>query len=180
MQLGYSGVNLHGGSGHAQAVSVGGTFVGEADMKDRQPAPPQALLHPHRQPRHPPRQRSQRQTQPRLSPGTHRLRHQVRQPPSPAQPCSPSTSTPAPSTPSPTPPALQTTPSSSPSSTKTRPSPSPSNFPTCTLHQVLTAPSLTLPRKPTSFEGPAATARVPIRNATALIPAATGATFLLT
>ncbi len=34
MQLGYSGVNLHGGSGHAQAVSVGGTFVGEADMKD--------------------------------------------------------------------------------------------------------------------------------------------------
>jgi hypothetical protein len=34
MTLGYSGVNLHGGSGHAQAVSVGGTFVGEADMKD--------------------------------------------------------------------------------------------------------------------------------------------------
>lgn len=34
MQNGYSGVNLHGGSGHAQAVSVGGTFVGEADMKD--------------------------------------------------------------------------------------------------------------------------------------------------
>jgi len=34
MQFGYSGVNLHGGSGHAQAVSVGGTFVGEADMKD--------------------------------------------------------------------------------------------------------------------------------------------------
>jgi hypothetical protein len=34
MQQGYSGVNLHGGSGHAQAVSVGGTFVGEADMKD--------------------------------------------------------------------------------------------------------------------------------------------------
>jgi hypothetical protein len=40
MHLGYSGVNLHGGSGHAQAVSVGGTFVGEADMKDRdQPHP---------------------------------------------------------------------------------------------------------------------------------------------
>ena len=40
MQLGYSGVNLHGGSGHAQAVSVGGTFVGEADMKNRdQPHP---------------------------------------------------------------------------------------------------------------------------------------------
>ncbi len=34
MRLGYSGVNLHGGSGHAQAVSVGGTFVGEAIMKD--------------------------------------------------------------------------------------------------------------------------------------------------
>ena len=34
MSLGYSGVNLHGGSGHAQAVSVGGTFAGEADMKD--------------------------------------------------------------------------------------------------------------------------------------------------
>jgi hypothetical protein len=40
MQSGYSGVNLHGGSGHAQAVSVGGTFVGEADMKDpNQPHP---------------------------------------------------------------------------------------------------------------------------------------------
>ena len=40
MQAGYSGVNLHGGSGHAQAVSVGGTFVGEADMKDpNQPHP---------------------------------------------------------------------------------------------------------------------------------------------
>jgi hypothetical protein len=40
MHLGYSGVNLHGGSGHAQAVSVGGTFVGEADMKDpNQPHP---------------------------------------------------------------------------------------------------------------------------------------------
>jgi hypothetical protein len=34
MSGGYSGVNLHGGSGHAQAVSVGGTLVGEADMKD--------------------------------------------------------------------------------------------------------------------------------------------------
>ena len=34
MHLGYSGVNLHGGSGHAQAVSVGGAFVGEADMKN--------------------------------------------------------------------------------------------------------------------------------------------------
>ncbi len=34
MTMGYSGVNLHGGSGHAQAVSVGGTFVGEAEMKD--------------------------------------------------------------------------------------------------------------------------------------------------
>ncbi len=34
MKFGYSGVNLHGGSGHAQAVSVGGTFVGEADMKN--------------------------------------------------------------------------------------------------------------------------------------------------
>lgn len=40
MSFGYSGVNLHGGSGHAQAVSVGGTFVGEADMKDpNQPHP---------------------------------------------------------------------------------------------------------------------------------------------
>jgi hypothetical protein len=40
MSSGYSGVNLHGGSGHAQAVSVGGTFVGEADMKDpNQPHP---------------------------------------------------------------------------------------------------------------------------------------------
>ncbi len=34
MSLGYCGVNLHGGSGHAQAVSVGGSFVGEALMKD--------------------------------------------------------------------------------------------------------------------------------------------------
>src|SRR5579871_136467 len=34
MSMGYSGVNLHGGSGHAQAVSVGGSFVGEAEMKD--------------------------------------------------------------------------------------------------------------------------------------------------
>jgi hypothetical protein len=34
MSLGYSGVNLHGGSGHAQAVSVGGVFVGEALMND--------------------------------------------------------------------------------------------------------------------------------------------------
>lgn len=34
MRLGYSGVNLHGGSGHAQAVSVGGSFVGEALMKN--------------------------------------------------------------------------------------------------------------------------------------------------
>jgi hypothetical protein len=34
MRYGYSGVNLHGGSGHAQAVSVGGTFVGESIMKD--------------------------------------------------------------------------------------------------------------------------------------------------
>jgi len=40
MSFGYSGVNLHGGSGHAQAVSVGGSFVGEADMKDpNQPHP---------------------------------------------------------------------------------------------------------------------------------------------
>lgn len=34
MQEGYCGVNLHGGSGHAQAVSVGGIFHGEALMKD--------------------------------------------------------------------------------------------------------------------------------------------------
>jgi hypothetical protein len=34
MKLGYCGVNLHGGSGHAQAVSVGGVFFGEALMKD--------------------------------------------------------------------------------------------------------------------------------------------------
>ena len=34
MSMGYSGVNLHGGSGHAQAVSVGGSFVGEAEMKN--------------------------------------------------------------------------------------------------------------------------------------------------
>lgn len=34
MQAGYCGVNLHGGSGHAQAVSVGGVFHGEALMKD--------------------------------------------------------------------------------------------------------------------------------------------------
>jgi hypothetical protein len=34
MSLGYAGVNLHGGSGHAQAVSVGGVFHGEALMKD--------------------------------------------------------------------------------------------------------------------------------------------------
>ncbi|WP_035348413.1 hypothetical protein [Edaphobacter aggregans] len=34
MSLGYSGVNLHGGSGHAQAVSVGGSLPGEQLMKD--------------------------------------------------------------------------------------------------------------------------------------------------
>jgi hypothetical protein len=34
MSLGYAGVNLHGGSGHAQAVSVGGVFHGEALMQD--------------------------------------------------------------------------------------------------------------------------------------------------
>ena len=34
MSFGYCGVNLHGGSGHAQAVSVGGTFVGESLMRD--------------------------------------------------------------------------------------------------------------------------------------------------
>jgi len=34
MSLGYSGVNLHGGSGHAQAVSVGGSLRGEQLMKD--------------------------------------------------------------------------------------------------------------------------------------------------
>lgn len=34
MSDGYCGVNLHGGSGHAQAVSVGGVFHGEALMKD--------------------------------------------------------------------------------------------------------------------------------------------------
>jgi hypothetical protein len=34
MRDGYCGVNLHGGSGHAQAVSVGGVFHGEALMKD--------------------------------------------------------------------------------------------------------------------------------------------------
>lgn len=34
MSDGYSGVNLHGGSGHAVAVSVGGTLRGEALMPD--------------------------------------------------------------------------------------------------------------------------------------------------
>jgi hypothetical protein len=34
MSLGYCGVNLHGGSGHAQAVSVGGFLRGEQLMKD--------------------------------------------------------------------------------------------------------------------------------------------------
>jgi hypothetical protein len=34
MALGYAGVNLHGGSGHAQAVSVGGFLRGEQLMKD--------------------------------------------------------------------------------------------------------------------------------------------------
>lgn len=34
MQAGYSGVNLHGGSGHAVAVSVGGTLRGEQLMAD--------------------------------------------------------------------------------------------------------------------------------------------------
>lgn len=34
MSLGYCGVNLHGGSGHAQAVSVGGVFHGESLMPD--------------------------------------------------------------------------------------------------------------------------------------------------
>ncbi len=34
MSLGYAGANLHGGSGHAQAVSVGGVFHGEALMAD--------------------------------------------------------------------------------------------------------------------------------------------------
>ena len=35
MQYGYSGVNLHGGSGHATAVSVGNRFRGEELMADR-------------------------------------------------------------------------------------------------------------------------------------------------
>lgn len=34
MNYGYSGLNLHGGSGHAQAVSVGGTLRGEELMPD--------------------------------------------------------------------------------------------------------------------------------------------------
>lgn len=34
MSMGYCGVNLHGGSGHAQAVSVGGMLRGEDLMKD--------------------------------------------------------------------------------------------------------------------------------------------------
>ena len=34
MQAGYSGVNLHGGSGHSVAVSVGGVLRGEALMAD--------------------------------------------------------------------------------------------------------------------------------------------------
>ena len=34
MSYGYSGLNLHGGSGHAQAVSVGGSLRGEALMPD--------------------------------------------------------------------------------------------------------------------------------------------------
>lgn len=34
MSLGYCGVNLHGGSGHAQAVSVGGSLPGEKLMND--------------------------------------------------------------------------------------------------------------------------------------------------
>jgi hypothetical protein len=34
MQLGYGGIHLHGGSGHAVAVSVGGGLVGEKLMQD--------------------------------------------------------------------------------------------------------------------------------------------------
>ena len=46
MAMGYSGVNLHGGSGHAQAVSVGGNFVGEAEMKDPNESHPKPFYTP--------------------------------------------------------------------------------------------------------------------------------------
>lgn len=46
MSLGYCGVNLHGGSGHAQAVSVGGSLPGEKLMKDPTVAHPKPFYTP--------------------------------------------------------------------------------------------------------------------------------------
>ena len=46
MSLGYCGVNLHGGSGHAQAVSVGGFLRGEQLMKDPNASHPKPFYTP--------------------------------------------------------------------------------------------------------------------------------------
>jgi hypothetical protein len=46
MSDGYCGVNLHGGSGHAQAVSVGGVFHGEALMPDQDAPHPKPFYTP--------------------------------------------------------------------------------------------------------------------------------------
>ncbi len=46
MQLGYSGVNLHGGSGHAVAVSVGGVLRGEQLMPDANAPHPRPFYTP--------------------------------------------------------------------------------------------------------------------------------------
>ena len=46
MSYGYSGVNLHGGSGHATAVSVGNRFRGEELMADRNAPHPKPFYTP--------------------------------------------------------------------------------------------------------------------------------------
>ena len=46
--LGYSGVNLHGGSAKQVANSLGGTLPGDALITDPERSPPSPLLHAHR------------------------------------------------------------------------------------------------------------------------------------
>ena len=178
MQLGYSGVNLHGGSGHAQAVSVGGTFVGEADMKDPNQPHPKPFYTPI----------ANRGTlagsgvNGTLSPdylleptgfgmkfvasfaGATMLPVDFNPGPVNAVAYAARTSDHT---------LLITILNKDQTQLLTV------QLPRCTLHQVLTAPSLTA-QEAHLLQGPAASALVSIRNGTAVVPPATGATFLLT
>ncbi len=178
MQLGYSGVNLHGGSGHAQAVSVGGTFVGEAEMKD----PNQ----PHPKPFYTPIANrgtlAGRGVNGKLSPDY--LLEPTGYGMTFVSSFAGATMLPVNFDPGPINAVAYA--ARTPGHTllliilnKDQTQPLTIQLPPCTLHQVLTASSLTT-QEAHLLQGPAASALVPIRNATALIPAATGATFLLT